>query len=94
MSRRLSPRSDVLRVDGNPVVHNDLPQPIAGDSLEPDRTEAIEPGINNTRAPRVWTLGYTGQGIVVGGADTGYHWTHGALKCKYRGWDGNAASSL
>jgi subtilisin family serine protease len=39
----------------------------------------------------VWALGYTGQGVVVGGADTGYEWNHPALINQYRGWDGNTA---
>ena len=52
------------------------------------RPETIEPGINYTHAPQVWDLGFTGQGIVVGSADTGVRWTHNALKPHYRGWDG------
>ncbi|MBT8144229.1 MAG: S8 family serine peptidase, partial [Gammaproteobacteria bacterium] len=38
-------------------------------------------------APDAWALGYTGQGVVVGGADTGFDWDHEALKTKYRGWN-------
>src|SRR4029079_8112819 len=30
--------------------------------------------------------------IVVGVSDTGFEWTHPALKTQYRGWDGAAAS--
>jgi subtilisin family serine protease len=33
----------------------------------------------------VWALGYTGQGVVVAGEDTGYEWDHPALKDSYRG---------
>ena len=36
-------------------------------------------------------MGYTGQGAVVGGADTGYLWDHNALKPHYRGWNGVTA---
>ena len=39
-------------------------------------------------APQVWNLGFTGQGIVVGGQDTGYLWNHAALQAHYRGWNG------
>jgi len=53
---------------------------------------AIEANIAYVRAPEVWALGYTGQGVVVGGQDTGYQWDHPALKRQYRGWDGAAAS--
>ncbi len=34
----------------------------------------------------------TGQGIVVGSADTGFEWEHAALRAHYRGWDGANAS--
>jgi subtilisin family serine protease len=44
-------------------------------------------GVEKIRAPEVWALGYTGQGITIGGADTGYDWLHPALKRQYRGWD-------
>ena len=54
----------------------------------PQRPETIEPGITYTHAPDVWALGFRGQGITVGGADTGQRWTHNALKPQYRGWDG------
>ncbi len=53
--------------------------------------EGIEWNITLVGAPQVWELGYTGQGVVVGGADTGYEWNHPALINQYRGWDGNAA---
>ncbi|HZE16877.1 MAG TPA: S8 family serine peptidase, partial [Mycobacterium sp.] len=42
-------------------------------------------------ADDVWALGYTGQGIVVAGQDTGYDWDHPALKAQYRGWNGATA---
>jgi subtilisin family serine protease len=43
-------------------------------------------------APEVWAAGYTGQGAVIGGQDTGYDWEHPALVNQYRGWDGASAS--
>lgn len=51
----------------------------------------IEWNITKVNAPQVWAAGFTGQGAVIGGQDTGYQWDHPALKNKYRGWDGNAA---
>ncbi len=42
-------------------------------------------------AKDVWAMGYTGQGVVIGGQDTGYEWAHDALKDTYRGWDGVTA---
>ena len=52
----------------------------------------IEWNLNQINAPSVWTMGYTGQNMVVGGQDTGYKWDHDALKGKYRGWNGTIAS--
>ena len=85
----LAARSDVARIEGNPVIHNNLPQP-EGDATE--APHAVEPGIAYVQAPAVWALGFTGQGIVVGGQDTGYRWTHQALKPHYRGWNGTTAN--
>ncbi len=98
----LAQRDDVDRVEGNPVIHNPLPIPEAfedGGSPAPEsrgpcapvQPEAAEWNIARTGAPSVWALGYGGQGIVVGGQDTGYRWTHAALKGKYRGWNGTVA---
>ena len=53
---------------------------------------AIEPNIAKIRAPEVWAMGFTGQGIVVGVADTGLTWDHPALKPHYRGFDGVSVS--
>jgi subtilisin family serine protease len=97
VAKQLAARSDVARIEGNPTVKNNIPQPTVESDAKtrvssPDSPEAIEPGINHTRAPEVWAQGITGQGIVVGGADTGYLWDHTALKSKYRGWNGATAN--
>jgi serine protease AprX len=94
VAQALAARPDVLRVEGNPTIHNVNPQPfeVSQAPQRPEETAAIEQGITYTRAPEVWALGYTGQGIVVGGGDTGYRWTHAALKNHYRGWNGTTAN--
>src|SRR5205814_8193431 len=94
IAEALAARPDVTRVEGNPHIHNDLPQPLpaVGSPLLPEAPKTIEPGITYTHAPQVWALGFTGQGIVVAGADTGVRWTHDALKTHYRGWDGQNAN--
>jgi serine protease AprX len=93
IAETLAARPDVARIEGNPQIHNSLPQP--GPSVEapsqPELPQAIEPGITYTHAPDVWALGFTGQNIVVGSADTGQRWTHNALKPHYRGWNGTVA---
>jgi serine protease AprX len=44
-------------------------------------------GVARIGADSVWALGYTGQGVTIGGQDTGYEWTHPALIRNYRGYD-------
>ena len=90
IAQALATRPDVARLEGNPHIRNLLPQPdaVVEASSQPERPATIEPGIAYTHAPDVWALGFRGQGITVGGADTGIRWTHNALKPHYRGWDG------
>ncbi len=87
----LAARPDVARVEGNPRVRVPLPRP---DMTFPPplRPDTVETGIAWSHAPQVWALGFTGQGIVAGGQDTGYQWDHPALKPAYRGWNGSTAS--
>ena len=96
VAEALAARPDVARVEGNPHIQNQLPQP--GPSVEAplylQRPETIEPGINYTHAPQVWALGFTGQNIVIASADTGVRWTHNALKPHYRGWDGRTPTTI
>src|SRR5438270_2119104 len=90
IAEALAARPDVARVEGNPVIHNVLPQPDVVVEPPPQRRQpaTVEPGIQYTHEPDVWALGFRGQGITVAGADTGQRWTHNALKPHYRGWDG------
>jgi subtilisin family serine protease len=86
----LAARPDVARVEGNPLIHNNLPQPESGIEASQylQRPETVETGITYTHAPLVWAEGFTGQTVVLASADTGQRWTHNALKPHYRGWDG------
>ena len=90
IAQALAARPDVARVEGNPRIKNILAQQdaIVEASSPGRRPQTIEPGITYTHAPDVWALGFRGQGITVGGADTGIRWTHNALKPHYRGWNG------
>ncbi len=58
----------------------------------PQVINGIEWNVSMVNAPAVWALGYTGQGVVVGGQDTGYQWDHPALINAYRGWNGSTAN--
>ncbi len=90
----LAARPEVARLEGNPKISNfNLPSPDLRSTLfGPQFPNAVEPNIAYVRAPEVWAMGYTGQGIVIGGQDTGYQWDHPALKPHYRGWNGVTAS--
>jgi uncharacterized repeat protein (TIGR01451 family) len=84
----IAQRSDVAHIYANPRVPFDPPietQPTL------DTPQGIEWNLLKVHADQVWGVGYTGQGVVVGGADTGYDWTHPALITQYRGWDGSSA---
>lgn len=87
---QIASRTDVKQIIANPWVQMEtLP------GWESEQTEfrggSIEWGVEKINAPAVWELGYRGEGIVVGGQDTGYDWQHPALINKYRGWNGSDA---
>ncbi len=87
----LAKRNDVAQIHANPQVEMDMPlQPRFGNSGE--ATHSVEWNIALVRAPEVWLAGITGEGIVIGGQDTGYDWQHPALINQYRGWDGIKAN--
>lgn len=85
----IAARQDVARIAANPSVR--FSEPWAGEAVAPEVPLAIEWNILKVNADDVWALGFTGQGAVVGGQDTGYDWDHPALKAKYRGWNGASA---
>ncbi|MEL6357879.1 MAG: S8 family serine peptidase, partial [Bacteroidota bacterium] len=47
--------------------------------------QAVEWGVQRIGAPALWEMGYLGEGVVVGGQDTGYDFRHPTLISKYRG---------
>jgi hypothetical protein len=49
----------------------------------------VEWNIHEVGADRVWAEGYTGQGLIVGDADTGVDWQHPAIREAYLGWQGS-----
>ena len=86
----LAQRPDVAHLYANPQVRLEMP---AENSLqsEPQTLESITWNILKVNAEDLWAAGYTGQGVVIGGQDTGYDWQHEALESHYRGWDGVTA---
>ena len=85
----MAQRADVAHVYANPQVQIQLPQSPAVQSVQIPQT--VEWNLAWVKADKVWAAGYTGQGVVVAGADTGYNWQHAALEPHYRGWNGTSA---
>jgi len=85
----LAARAEVKQIDANPYVRSALPVPTAFDTAQPT---GVEWNVTKVKAPKVWKLGFKGQGRVVAGADTGVQWDHPALKSHFRGWDGTKAN--
>jgi subtilisin family serine protease len=89
----LAARPDVAKIESNRPQRWIEDEEVA--NYEVTNTPAIpgvvEWGVINVNAPQVWAMGYTGQGIVIAGQDTGVRWTHAAIKNQYRGWDGATA---
>lgn len=85
--QQIAQRQEIAHIAPNPAIQFSAPQPDLDATIH-QAFEAIEWNINKINAPAVWNLGFTGEGIVIGGQDTGYDWDHPALKDKYRGWNG------
>ncbi len=79
--RQLAARGDVARIVPNPWVKGVPDQPAGTPDQAP---AAVEPNLVRVGAPEAWALGYTGQGVVVAGNDTGIDWDHPALINHYR----------
>jgi len=86
--QQLAGRAEVAYLYANPQIAMEMPIVEIGSYPQP---EGIGWNISWVNAPQVWQLGYTGQGVVIGGQDTGYIWNHPAIKNQYRGWNGATA---
>jgi serine protease AprX len=98
----LAGRDEVVKIDANPKVRSSIPvpntTPLTGpySSTQSQQSQmvtqqaagVIEWNVAKVNAPKVWALGYHGEGMVVANADTGVQWDHIALKSHYRGWNG------
>ncbi len=84
----LAARPDVARLTPNNRYQLDAPE------VNPKGQETplvVEPNISFVNADDVWALGFTGQGVVLAGNDTGLDWQHPAILNHYRGWNGSVA---
>ena len=84
----IAARTEVAQILPNPQVLLDTPQSEQSDANEISFRNELEWGLEKIGVQQVWDMGFTGQGVVVGGQDTGYDWEHPAIMNKYRGWDG------
>ena len=91
VAEALAARKDVALVAANRPSRLSRPEILEPD-VRPLEASAVEASLDVVRAPSVWAQGFTGQGIVVGIADTGISWEHPALKNRYRGFDGVTAN--
>ncbi|MBP9881958.1 MAG: S8 family serine peptidase [Chitinophagales bacterium] len=87
--KAIADREDVQMIMGNSQLRQSVPVAV---SMDINRDLFIPWGIDSINAPAVWDLGFKGQGVVIGGEDTGYDWQHPAIKNQYRGWDGTTAN--
>jgi hypothetical protein len=78
----LAARPDVAQITANHKFQLQEPFKDAGANNTP---AGVESNITFVKAPQVWALGYTGQGTVMAGNDTGLDETHPAIKAHYRG---------
>lgn len=87
----IATREDVSEIiqDGNFKM---LDQPESDRTKEQSGLRAPIWNLTQIGAPTVWSMGYTGQNVVIGGQDTGYAWEVNTIKSKYRGWNGTTAN--
>jgi subtilisin family serine protease len=84
--RRLLRYPQIQRVVFNAPIRGVAPDetPISAQAI---LTSTTPWGLERVEAPQVWAEGITGEGVVIAGQDTGYDWSHGALKTSYRGFN-------
>jgi hypothetical protein len=89
LRHRLASQPEVASVQFQPGVRP-YAYPFQLPEIDSGAPRGAEWNVQQVGADRVWELGYTGQGVIVGDADTGVNWDHPALKEAYLGWDGRS----
>ncbi len=79
----LSQLDIVARILPNAPIKNH--SPIANYPARRSGTDSLTWGIERILAQKLWEKGILGQGVTIGGQDTGYDWLHPALNPQYRG---------
>ncbi len=80
----MAQQRDVAQIE--PMEHIELIKPVSQE-LAPLMPDHSEPGLRAINAHKMWQLGFTGEGVIVGGVDTGVEGTHPALSGN---WHGNS----
>lgn len=85
----LAQRTDVQSIIANPSLQMEAPVEM-NTEVDNSKNNVVEWGLQMINADDVWAMGYHGEGVIIGGQDTGYDWTHPAIQAKYRGWNDGA----
>lgn len=92
LAKQLAELQEVKWIGADPWVQ--FPGPVETSVAAPAAERGtVEWGVEKINAPAVWAMGFTGQGITIGGADTGYDWVHPTLQPHYRGWNNVAGTA-
>ncbi|HEY8193401.1 MAG TPA: S8 family serine peptidase, partial [Gaiellaceae bacterium] len=86
-------RSAVSAIESDAAADGIQDDEVAEDVDQGNEVAAVEAGVNNVQGPGLWSLGFTGQGMVIANQDTGMRWTHASLRTHYRGWSGSLATA-
>nr|BFF19975.1 hypothetical protein GCM10025730_34960 [Promicromonospora thailandica] len=77
--------ADVQVAEVLPTTQHSVEEPESTSAVAPSAAETSTYGIRSINADDMWDLGFTGEGIVVAGLDTGVSRSHPALSAQYRG---------
>ncbi len=89
LAERLAADAGVAALLPNVTMQLDAAPIEAADAAEAPR--GVASSLAFVRADQAWALGVEGDGIVIGGIDTGLDWQHPAIRRQYRGWNGVSA---
>ncbi|UCD75024.1 MAG: S8 family serine peptidase [Phycisphaerales bacterium] len=81
--RAIAARNDVATVYFNYPI--ELIEPVASSHKDGPGDRAVEIGVEAVRAPEVWAMGFTGEGVLTSTLDTGVDGNHPALASRWRG---------
>lgn len=76
---------EVKKIHTNTLIQ--MIEPVDYQEIALKDTSIITWGIKMMEADKVWDLGIKGRDVVIGGADTGFDFSHPGILPKYRGWD-------